>query len=598
MAHPNQRPQSHAQQNLQRTVRAGRTVPVQPRRPSVTDSRVYVPVSPQQPPRILSASQRMRAVRLNAVQHNSSPAQRGYAPPPTAPRGTAPRGTAPRGTAPRATSAAPRQKAKNRSWLIIAGLSVVTLMAFTCLALTIGGVVVYSGGILPGVQVGEVNLGGMSVEAATNTLENELQTVTLRDGERSWQVQRAALGLQLDAAATAERAYRQGRGEGDIFSALLGGAAVAPVVIYTPETLTAGLEALKPQVEIPAKNAGVAFENGQVVATPPEQGRLLDINATLQQMTTTGDDGAIILVMTPVQPAITDATPLLEAASQLLANPLSVRVYDPVTGDMVNWSRAPQQWATWITTRADAGNPGGLSISLEDQALRNFLNEEAQVFDASRFLNMDEAVTQIQAAVQNSTTTATIRVYHHDRQHIVQSGETITSIAWDYGVPYPYVQQANPGVVNLTVGQAITIPSPDNFLLYPVVPDKRIVVDISEQRTRVYENGRMIWDWASSTGIASSPTWTGIYQIISHEPNAYAGNWDLWMPNFMGVYQPVPGADFTNGFHGFPTRGGGQLLWENSLGTRVTYGCILLHDDNIAQLYHWAQTGVVVEIRA
>jgi lipoprotein-anchoring transpeptidase ErfK/SrfK len=68
------------------------------------------------------------------------------------------------------------------------------------------------------------------------------------------------------------------------------------------------------------------------------------------------------------------------------------------------------------------------------------------------------------------------------------------------------------------------------------------------------------------------------------------------MPNFMGVYQPIPGADFTNGFHGFPTRGGGQLLWENSLGTRVTYGCILLSNTNIGLLYDWAEPGVVVEI--
>ena len=101
---------------------------------------------------------------------------------------------------------------------------------------------------------------------------------------------------------------------------------------------------------------------------------------------------------------------------------------------------------------------------------------------------------------------------------------------------------------------------------------------------------------AASTGIDSSPTWTGVYQILSHEPNAYASNWNLWMPDFLGVYRPIPGADFTNGFHGFPTRGGSQLLWTNSLGTRVTYGCILLSNDNIALLYDWAEEGVVVEI--
>jgi lipoprotein-anchoring transpeptidase ErfK/SrfK len=81
-------------------------------------------------------------------------------------------------------------------------------------------------------------------------------------------------------------------------------------------------------------------------------------------------------------------------------------------------------------------------------------------------------------------------------------------------------------------------------------------------------------------------------------PNAYAANWDLYMPHFMGVYRPIPGSNFTNGFHGFPTRGGSQLLWTNSLGTRVTYGCILLNNQNASLLYNWAEEGVVVEIQS
>ena len=129
------------------------------------------------------------------------------------------------------------------------------------------------------------------------------------------------------------------------------------------------------------------------------------------------------------------------------------------------------------------------------------------------------------------------------------------------------------------------------------MPGKRIVVSMSEQRARVYENGQLKWDWPASTGINSSPTAPGIFQIQSHEPNAYAGNWDLWMPSFMGIYRPVPTSDFMNGFHGFPTRGNAQLLWTGDLGHRVTYGCILLSSENAQVLYDWAEEGVVVEVR-
>jgi lipoprotein-anchoring transpeptidase ErfK/SrfK len=69
------------------------------------------------------------------------------------------------------------------------------------------------------------------------------------------------------------------------------------------------------------------------------------------------------------------------------------------------------------------------------------------------------------------------------------------------------------------------------------------------------------------------------------------------MPNFMGIYRPVPTADFMNGFHGFPTRNGSTLLWTGDLGHQVTYGCVLLSSENASLLYDWAEEGVVVEVQ-
>lgn len=280
----------------------------------------------------------------------------------------------------------------------------------------------------------------------------------------------------------------------------------------------------------------------------------------------------------------------------VVMNPLSVRLYDPVTGDFATWDMPIENWDHWLTASRDDAMPNGYRFDILPQGVIDFLmSQQAIHLDTSRYLNIDESVAQIRDAIQTNTQ-ALLRVYHRDRQHVVKAGETITSIAWDYGIPYLYIQQANNGISTLAVGQTIVIPRADLFIEYPPIPHKRIKVSLAEQRVRVYENGVLKWDWGASTGINSSPTWRGVYQILSHEPNAYAGNWNLWMPKFMGVYRPVPNSDFTNGFHGFPTRGGGQLLWENSIGTRVTYGCILLSNTNIALLYDWAEVGVVVEI--
>lgn len=495
-----------------------------------------------------------------------------------------------------------KPKSSGKPFFIALLIAVLSLFLLACGGLSLGAMLIYGGGILPGVSAGGVSLAGLSEAEAANRLQTEWQNITLIDDSTGsiWRVDPAQLGITLDATATAERAYQQGRGDGSLVSAIRG-VKLEPVLSVDLGQTRAGFEGLIAEIETPAVNAGVRLVNGVVEATPPQNGRMLDVATTIAQIERNAAKalagGQIELIMQDTLPEIIDATLMVEAARALLTNPLTVRLYDPVTGDRVDWNAPPEQWAGWLISQNAPNSPTGLALSVEDTPVRAFLTDNAsRLLDSSRYLDYDNAVSAIQTAISQNQTNATVRVYHRDRQHVVQSGETIISIAWDYGVPYPWVEQANNGISALSVGQTITIPSADNFFQFEPVANKRIEVSITEQRVRVYENGGLKWDWAASTGISSSPTWKGVYQIISHEPNAYAANWDLWMPNFMGVYQPIPGQDFTNGFHGFPTRGGGQLLWENSLGTKVTYGCILLSNTNIQQLYDWAEHGVVVEI--
>ncbi len=497
----------------------------------------------------------------------------------------------------------PARKGRLNWWIIAPVLGVLGLITASAFAVILVIGMTYAAGILPGVYAGGIALGGQSLEEAMNTLQANWQSILLRDGERTWAVNPVLIGIFLDPAGTANAAYQQGRGSGSSIHAILERVDVPPIVNVDINIAERGLRDLASRFELPAVNAGVRLVNGQVEATPPVEGRALDVGATLallqQDAGSALADGELELVMILVQPAVTDASSMVAQASQLLTSFLDIRVYDPMTDDTVYWSLPPEQWGNWLTATPDENSVTGLALAIDETQAATYLTTEADsTFDSSRYIKLDEAVNAVQQAIARGQTESFVRVYHHDREHTVRAGETIISIAWDYGVPYPWIQQANPGVGDgLSAGQTITIPSVDNFLPYPVIPDKRIVVSISQQHAWIYESGNLKWEWPVSTGIASSPTWPGIYQIQSHEPNAYAGNWNLWMPNFMGVYQPIPGADFTNGFHGFPTRGGSQLLWTDSLGTRVTYGCILLSNENIQALYTWAEEGVVVEIQ-
>jgi lipoprotein-anchoring transpeptidase ErfK/SrfK len=498
---------------------------------------------------------------------------------------------------------AARSRRRAAHWWVVVPVAIIAGVLFMVLMGIIAVRMAYADTIYPRVQVAQVDLGGMTPAQAETALTRSWGAITLRDGERTWSIAADELGITFDTRATAVRAFAIGHGDGGL-EQLFSTHSVAPIINVDPDVMITALLQREIQFSIAPVNAGITFVDGQVQATPAQAGRKIDVLATVTQAQATPptlDQPSVSLVMSAVTPTVQDAAPLVETAQGLLRMPLTLVVYDPVTDERQTWTIEPRVWGRWLSAQPDPDSPFGLSLRADADRMRAVLAGRVDASfgaDATRTIELDGAIQALQARIASGrpSDAVTVTVQHLPRTHTVQAGESMTSIGWDYGIPYLYIQQANNGLQSLAIGQTITIPPADAFLDLPVVPDKRIVVSISQQRARVYENGALKWDWPASTGIADSPTWTGVYQIQSHVPNAYAANWNLYMPNFMGIYQPVPNAGFTNGFHGFPTRGGGQLIWENSLGRRVTYGCILLSDANVRRLYVWAETGVVVEI--
>ncbi len=167
-------------------------------------------------------------------------------------------------------------------------------------------------------------------------------------------------------------------------------------------------------------------------------------------------------------------------------------------------------------------------------------------------------------------------VQHAPTTYRVSAGESLWAISLKLGMPMWRIMEVNEGLTtsNIEAGMLLTIPSKNDLLPLPVIPNKRIVVDISNQRMTVYEDGEVRNIYVVSTGIASSPTMAGVFQVQTHEINAYASNWDLYMPHFMGIYEAWPG--FMNGIHGLPLLSSGTRLWASTLGSPASYGCIIL----------------------
>ncbi len=161
-----------------------------------------------------------------------------------------------------------------------------------------------------------------------------------------------------------------------------------------------------------------------------------------------------------------------------------------------------------------------------------------------------------------------------------------------------YLQLHPPTPTPTPLPTATPVPPPTATAVPPVASHsgyKEIVVDISEQRTYLYENGTLVNQFIVSTGEPGRDTAPGHYQILDKIPVAYASTWDLDMPYWMGIYWAGP---LENGFHALPTvRHTGYTLWDGYLGQRVSYGCIILSEQDAATLYNWADIGTDVTIR-
>lgn len=497
-----------------------------------------------------------------------------------------------------------QQKQGGYFWPLLLSFALLLLLAFS--TLTGVGLAIWLNGqtIMPGVEVYGVSIGGLSSGNAQNRLQmawSQPSIVLVGDGQ-TWVASPEALGLTLDAGGTIDEARQIGRSPESLREWLAneGQVTIEPIWTFDPVKAEGFLAALAPEIAVKPVDAGIRIIDGRAEMTPPFEGRALDLPATLDQLVLDPQrilvDGDIALITQPVQPAVLDTTAMVAAANEKLSMVLHLHAFDPVSGQTVDIAVTAELWRPWLSL--DLGDGGQLNWDIHHSQLKAFLREQSNALGSGRYLDVDQTSAAISQAIVDQQENIGLRIYHDERQHTVQPGETLSSIGRDYGIPYPWIQEANPGLnTGLFAGQTLRIPSPDVLLPLPVVREKRIVVSLSQQRAWVYEDGGLKWEWLVSTGIDESPTSPGVFQIQSHEPNAYANNWDLWMPHFMGVYRPVPYADFMNGFHGFPTRSGHNLLWTGDLGRQVTYGCILLSSENATTLYNWAEDGVVVEIQ-
>ncbi len=257
----------------------------------------------------------------------------------------------------------------------------------------------YAGRIFPGVSVSGVDLGGMTPDQASVALVKGVTyplsgKIVLRDRERMWVATPAELGMLLDPQASARAAFTIGRSGSlderirEQIDTAYAGHELAPVMVFDARTAFLFLQKIAKDIDTPAVDASLTLNGTQVVVTPGQSGRQLNVNDTLKllelQMRKV-QDGALTLFVRDSQPVILDASAEAALATKILSAPLTIDLPGADAGkDGSPWIFNPEQLAGMITIEKSSTPQGErYQVGLRDELLRSFLTDLAPKLERS-----------------------------------------------------------------------------------------------------------------------------------------------------------------------------------------------------------------------
>jgi LysM repeat protein len=213
-----------------------------------------------------------------------------------------------------------------------------------------------------------------------------------------------------------------------------------------------------------------------------------------------------------------------------------------------------------------------------------------------------QATSLTEPAAEPETAPAETEPIVNGTSYVIQPGETLAMIAQRNGITWPAIVQANnikdPNQVQ--AGQTIIIPNassisdlgiisvPASLLPAPaptITVGKQIIVDLSDQRTYAYEDGKLVRNVLSSTGLPRTPTVLGNYTIQRKYESQLMTGPGYYLPNVQWIMYFYAGY----ALHG--------TYWHNNFGQPMSHGCVNLPNDEAYWFYQWAPVGTPVLVQ-
>jgi vancomycin resistance protein YoaR len=235
--------------------------------------------------------------------------------------------------------------------------------------------------VYTGASSAGVDLGGRTLPEAQAALQARFdayrfQPIQLVHGEVTFTATPDELGLEFDAASTAERAYAFGRRASlwqesrNWLDAIAGGHAVAPVMTVRPEPFAAFLETHASGLAVaPREPSIIAADNGELTLDPGAPGIAVDVEASFvnfrDRMLVMSNE-SVEIVTVPVPPSEPSAALLeaLEGAQVLAGEPLRL------TLNGTEWEIPAQDLFAMLHIDVEGA---GYTVSIDRAELRSFI---------------------------------------------------------------------------------------------------------------------------------------------------------------------------------------------------------------------------------
>lgn len=466
---------------------------------------------------------------------------------------------------------------------------------FVFLSVTIGSFsgyqYVYAQKIYPGVNVGNVGIGGYTKEEASYLVQSSLAQlnqsgVPIVISGQMKTVNLDQLGVHFDLDKLVNDAYLVGRDDRYLYKIPK---ALAALVKKTNIELEPQIDETKlneaavnlaPELIKQAKNATFKVEDDELISVLSETGTAINLDKLKNDLTVwfrdAGARAKIILATDLVEPDI-------NAENLVKIKPLVERVIqEPIIIDSDYRRNAADkaEIASWIILKSDGS--GSAKILFSDEEIKSYLDyisqkieqkslprkiraDNGQVIDEGRdglTIDRDRALGDIKAILTDrlnnntaSGSTVSLTVAVAPRQEKIVAPEDIDL---DGGTPGLY-------------------------------EGKYLEVDLSAQVLYCWEGASQVCANQVSTGKWSTPTPVGTRYIDGKSDRAYSSKYNLYMPWWNSL-----GGGY--GIHELPEWANGAKEGESHLGTPVSHGCIRLGVGPAEMVYSWAPEGTPVYI--